>query len=111
MFNKKTTIFLCVMAALLIFSAPSLEAGCHKRRPHCNRTNISVNVSPTYVRPAPTYVEMSPTCVVERYYDPLYAVPVREVVVYQQPVYRPVYVSSPPQTRLFTGLSFNWFFR
>jgi hypothetical protein len=99
MFNLKNIIgILSVTVAILCVSATSLEAG-HCRGYRCNRNVVSVNMSPTYVASSPAYV-------VERsYYQPVYAVPAQPVVVYQAPVY------VAPQPRVFSGFSFNWFFR
>lgn len=111
MFNIKTAAALLgATLAILLMTAPSLEAG-HCRGHHCRKSTVSLNISPTYVTPCPTYVVQSPAYVVNHaYYQPVYTAPmqeVREVIVCPTPVYRPVYVA--PQPRLFTGFSFNWF--
>jgi hypothetical protein len=105
MINKKALAgILGFTMAILFFCAPVLEAG-HCRGPHCRRSSVSVNVGPVIQSPA--YVVTSPV------YEPVYVVQPAPVVVYQQPVYRPVYrpVYVAPQPTLFTGFSFNWFFR
>lgn len=100
MFNLKVLLsILGVSFAIICASTPNLEAGHHHRHHHCRgRSNLSINIGPTF--PSPTYVVTSPA------YVPVYA---PQPVVAAYPVYQPVYVV--PQPRLFSGFSFNWFFR
>lgn len=98
MFNLKAIVSILGFSfAIICATAPNLEAGHHHRH-HCRRSNVSINVSPTFSQP--TYVVASPA------YVPVYAAP-QTMVAY--PLYQPVYVA--PQPRLFTGFSFNWLFR
>lgn len=99
MFNLKAIAsVLGVSFAILFASTLNLEAGHHHR---CCRSGVSFNIRP--VVPAPTYVVTSPAYT----YAPIYVPAPQPVVAY--PVYQPVYVV--PQPRLFSGFSFNWFFR
>lgn len=97
MFNLKATVAILGAATAILFaSSPNLEAG-HWHRHH-PRSHVNFHFGP--VVPAPTYIVESPA------YVPVYVAP-QPVVTY--PVYQTVYVA--PQPRLFTGFSFNWFFR
>lgn len=101
MFNMKTIVgLLATTCALLVVSAPSLEAG-HCHRNHCRRSNVNINVGP--VVSAPAYVVRSPCYAPVYGYYPTPA----PVVVYPTPVYQPVYVAPAPSF----GFSFNWLFR
>lgn len=92
MFNLKAILaVLGVAVAILFASTPNLEAGHHRH--HCRRPHIAVVQAPSYVVSRPVYT-------------PVYVTP-QPVVAY--PVYQPVYIA--PEPRLFTGFSFNWFFR
>ena len=96
MFNIKTCLGLLGVTLALLFTSIPLEAG-HCHRGHCRRTNVSINVSPTYTVASPAYAPV---------YAPVYGFypAPAPVVVYPTPVYRPVCVAPS------FGFSLNWLF-
>lgn len=105
----KSTIFFCagLLATMFIFSGTStLEARNHHRHHSGSRTQVNVNVGPTYAQGPNTYIVRpaypQPVYVYPSYYD--------QVIVYPSPAYQEVVavpVQPAPRISLFSlGLNF-----